>query len=291
MGTITDKLNKLAETKSAIKTAIVNKGVAVSDSDTFASYASKIDAISGGGGGFVIPNGVKLGYSRVIPDNIDTSNVTDMSDMFAYSELYTIPLIDTSNVTNMSYMFEYCNNLTTIPLLNTSKVTNMRNMFTYSGLHNIPLIDTSKVTNMRSMFQTCFNLDNIPLIDTSNVINMESMFYNCRRLTTIPQLDVSKVTTMAGMFTDCENLAYLKLINLGASQQFTAISLSNCTLLGDDTKVAGARQALIDTFITYSYDRATAGYSACKIYLSTNTKALLTQDEIAQITAKGYTLA
>ena len=49
MGTITDKLNKLAETKSAIKTAIVNKGVAVSDSDTFASYASKIASIEGGG--------------------------------------------------------------------------------------------------------------------------------------------------------------------------------------------------------------------------------------------------
>ena len=49
MGTITDKLNKLAETKSAIKTAIVNKGVAVSDSDTFASYADKITSISGGG--------------------------------------------------------------------------------------------------------------------------------------------------------------------------------------------------------------------------------------------------
>ena len=49
MGTITDKLNKLAETKSAIKTAIVNKGVAVSDSDTFASHADKITSISGGG--------------------------------------------------------------------------------------------------------------------------------------------------------------------------------------------------------------------------------------------------
>ena len=49
MGTITDKLNKLAETKSAIKTAIVNKGVAVSDTDTFASYADKISSISGGG--------------------------------------------------------------------------------------------------------------------------------------------------------------------------------------------------------------------------------------------------
>ena len=48
MGTITDKLNKLAETKSAIKTAIVNKGVAVSDLDTFASYADKIASIEGG---------------------------------------------------------------------------------------------------------------------------------------------------------------------------------------------------------------------------------------------------
>ena len=46
---IANKLNKLAETKSAIKTAIVNKGVAVSDSDTFASYADKIASISGGG--------------------------------------------------------------------------------------------------------------------------------------------------------------------------------------------------------------------------------------------------
>ena len=55
--------------------------------------------------------------------------------------------------------------------------------------------------------------------------------------------------------------------------------------------IVGARQSVIDTFITYSYDRATAGYSACSINLSTNTKALLTQDEIAQITAKGYTLA
>src|SRR5574344_2716786 len=46
---IANKLNKLVETKSAIKTAIVNKGVAVSDSDTFASYANKISSISGGG--------------------------------------------------------------------------------------------------------------------------------------------------------------------------------------------------------------------------------------------------
>ena len=55
--------------------------------------------------------------------------------------------------------------------------------------------------------------------------------------------------------------------------------------------VADARQSVIDTLITYSYDRATAGYSTCTVTLHADTKALLTEDEIAQITAKGYTIA
>lgn len=46
MSTITEKLNYLNETKSLIKQAIVDKGVDVSDSDTFRSYADKIDTIS-----------------------------------------------------------------------------------------------------------------------------------------------------------------------------------------------------------------------------------------------------
>lgn len=46
MGTIEDKLNRLIDTKAAIKTAIISKGQNVSDSDPFASYADKIEAIS-----------------------------------------------------------------------------------------------------------------------------------------------------------------------------------------------------------------------------------------------------
>ena len=49
MGTTADKLNKVLETKAAIKDAIVAKGVTVADTDTFASYPAKIAAISGGG--------------------------------------------------------------------------------------------------------------------------------------------------------------------------------------------------------------------------------------------------
>ena len=45
MGTTADKLNKLLDTKSSIKSALVAKGQSVSDNDTFASYAEKIRAI------------------------------------------------------------------------------------------------------------------------------------------------------------------------------------------------------------------------------------------------------
>lgn len=49
MGTTADKLNRLLETKTAIKEAIVAKGVSVADTDTFRSYADKISQIQSGG--------------------------------------------------------------------------------------------------------------------------------------------------------------------------------------------------------------------------------------------------
>ena len=63
--TISDKLTYLEGTKSAIKDAIVAKGVAVSDSDTFRSYADKIGHISGGGGKINLNDyGLTFAYSR-----------------------------------------------------------------------------------------------------------------------------------------------------------------------------------------------------------------------------------
>lgn len=50
MGTTADKLNYLMDTKTAIKEALVAKGVSVDDTDTFRSYADKIGEIQSGGG-------------------------------------------------------------------------------------------------------------------------------------------------------------------------------------------------------------------------------------------------
>ena len=42
---IVNKLEKLKNTKQAIKQALINKGVEISDNDSFESYASKIDSL------------------------------------------------------------------------------------------------------------------------------------------------------------------------------------------------------------------------------------------------------
>ena len=90
--------------------------------------------------------------------NWDTSNVTDMSYMFAGArELQTVGNLDnwdTSNVIDMSDMFNsvQLHSIGNLSKWNTSKVTNMSNMF--AGAVNLQAVgdlsnwDTSKVTDM-----------------------------------------------------------------------------------------------------------------------------------------------
>ena len=59
----------------------------------------------------------------------------------------------------------------------------------------------------------------------------------------------------------------------------------------DGTDPDGNHQSLIDTLLTYSFDRAAAGYSTITITLNKNIKSRLTDEQIAAITAKGYTLS
>ena len=204
-----------------------------------------------------------IAYSKSLAETFTPSKAT--SHFKTNNRLKFVPMVDTSNVTDMGYMFSNCTALTTIPQL-----------------------DTSNVTDMNSMFNNCTALTAIPQLDTSNVTNMNNMFYNCRALTTIPQLDASNVTNMGSMFTNCAKLTFILIKNIGKSTlvTFDFSDAKNWGTDGDEN-----RQSLIDSLITYSYDRATNGMASATIKLSTTTKALLTEDEIAQITAKGFTIA
>lgn len=113
--------------------------------------------------------------------NWDTSNVTDMSGMFAYASSFDQSLNNwnTSKVTEMSYMFQWASSFDQpIWNWNTKNVTNMEEMFAWAELFNQPLNswNTSNVTNMKYMFRwtRAFN-QNINNWNTSNVTDIEGM--------------------------------------------------------------------------------------------------------------------
>ena len=156
-------------------------------------------------------------------NNLDTSKVTDMVDMFyGCSSLKSIDVsrFDTSNVTNMCGMFSGCSSLQSIDVsrFDTSKVTSMGCMFYgCSSLKSIDVsrFDTSNVTNMSGMFQWCSSLQVLDVsdFDTSNVTNMRGMFMCCSSLQSLDlsRFDTSNVTDMGYMFNHCSSLQSLDL--------------------------------------------------------------------------------
>lgn len=100
-------------------------------------------------------SGIKFGNSTftTVPDVYDFNGVTDMSYMFAdCGNLQTIPAIDTSEVTNMSNMFYY-SGVKSVPYMDTRKVTTMNRMFSYCGIESLPEFDCSSLTNIDRIFQ------------------------------------------------------------------------------------------------------------------------------------------
>ena len=410
MGTITDKLNKLAETKSAIKTAIVNKGVAVSDSDTFASYASKIASISGAEDtyGFsdigypAVPDKITNGIAmaKKIYDKVDLtastwknafrmvpSNIYDSYNGFRYYTGAYFPFLEVPDdselakgesefpnmrATNIEIFNMKCKNLTisSQPFNDSYNLTEFRldgnlkfsdgkyastfsdqkllkfevtGTFDISGAELNYFFDgsmcdinttfvgvPSRISNaFVNMGEENKYYPNIPSMDLTGLTSADYYTNQCH-LCRVGEIKTNTLTSINNLFSnsniyriDCiyadsatnsisftlpADCYYMLIKNIGMQESCTIINLSSngrswgssdqpsiSNKVVDRQKildaVVGARQSVIDTFITYSYDRATAGYSACTVTLHKNTKALLTQDEIAQMTAKGYTLA
>ena len=120
---------------------------------------------------------------------INTSKITDMSNLFKYIDLYNVNFDvskwDVSNVENTSFMF-------------TGFVKFDCDLSNW---------DVSKVTNMNYMFYNCENFDcDLSKWDVSNVLNMICMFGNCKNFKGIglDNWNVSKVKHMQNMLNGCK---------------------------------------------------------------------------------------
>lgn len=185
--------------------------------------------------------------------------------------------INTSDkLTNLSYMLYNCLYKGDLSISNTSKVINFSYAFKYYKNPEFKELDTSSGTNFSNIFSNCLSLIKIAGLSLKSLDSTFSYYY------------------FTG-FDTLNNLRYVLLKDLGTGSKCTSAQFGNWKNWGvEDESIGlstGATQALKDSLITNSFDRATAGYPVCSISLSTNTKALLSEDEIAQITAKGFTIA
>ena len=387
MATIAENLTLLESTKANIKQAIVNKGVSVSDTDTFASYADKIGQISGGssataldfgsinyayaptylkngldasvaylnnwtGNNFnsdselmfmpkveiedsepvqmyqivntfpkllIFPdidfkhkdiNGYQfMGYSKAVSIHLKNINFTgSLTYLFAecdnLSDLTFSGLTIDSDVTNASHCFQKCLKLTTVPDLFNGAQTSLSDLnYMFQGCQNMTTIDLSswkfgQVTNMQGMFSGCYKVQTIDItgIDTSKMestSNMSYMFSSCSNLIRIRgaiDLIGMNPTALPNLGYNIYNLTTITYKNIGSNSEATSLSLSSDNYtkwgLGDEE----SKQSFIDSVLTYSYDRAANGLSTLKLRMSSEQKALLTEEQITAIQAKGYTI-
>lgn len=154
--------------------------------------------------------------------NFDTSNTTDMSQMFAgLKNLKTVDLsqLNTENVTDMSNMFKGTSNLKNIDIPNwdVKNVKNITSIFYESGIENLN-ISNWKLESLNSTSRMFFMVPNLKSInmfkDFYGITNTSYMFMG----TGIEDLDASdwkmdSVTNMQGMFAGMTSLKNIDVSN------------------------------------------------------------------------------
>ena len=158
-------------------------------------------------------------------ENLDTSKVVNMSGMFknCYALSLDLSNFDTSNVTDMSSMFSgaRANEIKGLDKFDTSNVTDMSSMFSGARATSIDVsnFNTSKVTKMGGMFwESKAEFLDLSSLDTSNVTDMNSMFYQCgAKQINISNWKTSNVTSVAKMFKEASATEIIGIENLDTS--------------------------------------------------------------------------
>lgn len=211
--------------------------------------------------------------------------------------IYGLSGLNTRNIEDFTEVFYDCRSLTSIDV---SKWV------------------TSKATRMRKMFNGCFSLTSLDVsnFDTSNVTDMGGMFEDLNSLQRldISNFDTRKVTLIGGNYDFISsksllildmsgdnftfenvksfgryiaNTPKLRTLKLGKNffkmhESITSLSLSYPYWTDSSVKLS---------LVTNLYDRKANGLPDLTLTLHANTKKVLSEDDMAAITAKGYIIA
>lgn len=257
---------KIAALYKQIKTKATAQGASIDNTDSITQIVDKMPS--------EVLQHIKLSENKTIKGNAIDYLINDVCSSivlpananayFSGFNIKTYPsTIDGNNVTSAGGLFNYCT-LGDMSNLSLPNVTDLSNAFWYAIYDKIDLSASKKLKQAASMFT--YSAGNEVIISADSITIMHSMFYNTPKTHNI--------------------LIY----NLGMQQSCTMNSMT-FDQSGWGQGSAKARQSLVDSLLTYSFDRAAAGYAALTIKLPAASLALLTNAEKAAITAKGFTLA
>ena len=246
MATTQEKLTLLANTKEAIKNAIIAQGVSVEDTDTFASYADKISQIEGGGGN-VLEDMIKkslinsrlaylFNYRYVTKKALETvsnvaleKNIGTIERIFGnayFSDEITgfddLIFDGIEKATIISYAFHNVklSQIADVLTFNFPNATTAKNVFyDCTGLTNVA-IDLSKATDISSIFSGCKALKKIALTTTDSLRNVGSSAFP-NRYGTLEEVTGLNITNVSSV--DIQSATLTKLVVEGNKEDITLI--------------------------------------------------------------------
>ncbi len=259
---------------------------------------------------------------------LDTSYASSMiaQYMFAGTAIQQRS-ITLNKPTDCNYMFRQCTSLNYAPSMDYTKVTNAIGMFygctRFGAIYGIDLANATNITNLYygcsnaytpfsntvikapnatlagSLFRNCTNLQRYDVdLDLPAATNVTYMFRDCTSLTTVGNINIPVAVNTNSMFINCTSLTAVGTITAPASNAHTQMfgNCNNLTTIGglvfsqgtvDLSTCPLTRESFLNiaNSLLESTSPTTSGLS-----LSDTTKSLITDEDIAIVTAKGWSV-
>ena len=196
--------------------------------------------------------------------------------MFINTGIIQVDLSKISGSGNFMNAFRNCSKLTSVVgrLRNVSQGSDISGCFAENSFLNTVDIQAPLLTTMETTFLNCINLKNLKLV-TPALTSVDVNFL--RGVSALNRVEVDLTSYTGDVSYLVRNAPYMLFRNIGLLDSYN-LSFSRWE----------ARPSILNTLITYSQNRSA---NPCTITLSELTKSQISVEEMAQINAKGYTIA
>lgn len=232
MATIAEQLTSLAETKTAIKGAIVAKGVQMADTDTFRSYADKIGQIQAGGG----EPATKFGASvDMWIGDVDENGVLQNPTLTG-----ALNFTGVNTVGDYGLYYKFCN--TCISSVNADSIKTVGANGFYSAFSKAKNLTTATFSGISNIdkdraFYYCFSEtadDLVPSFPNLKTINGTEVFYQTFNSRVVPPMERvfpaleevsgARVLGQLGKKTNDNTLRFVSLKKIAGNASFSSNS-------------------------------------------------------------------